>query len=161
MCFLCGQPHVIHNYYISAGINPKVATDNLDETKKIYGEPLSIEEELVVGSSTERLIFMRYSGFSIIFETEDNLHFQYVGFELHDSSKKIRNDIHVGSSREQIIKAYENCPGIEAWKSNNCKKGDLLWDSGNINFFSNILEFEYDENDIVTKIRYYPGDAKK
>ena len=160
VCALCGQAHVIHDYYRATGITRRVEVNDINITKQIYGEPQYVNEELVPGDSSDYYVFLHYDGFSIFFITEDHEFFEYCGFELYSPNRRIRKDIGVGSTREEIITAYRRCPSIEAWKNNGWKKGDELWDSGSINFFGNILEFEYDDNDIVQRIRYYPGDSR-
>lgn len=160
VCILCGRPHVIHDYYRATGISRKVETNDVEVTKEIYGEPKSVEEELIPGSESNYYVFLHYDGFSIVFSTEDHNSYVYNGFELYSPDRKIRRDICVGSTREQIINAYRKCPSIDAWRINGWEKGDELWDSGGINNFANILEFEYDENDVVQRIRYYPGDLR-
>ena len=82
-----------------------------------------------------------------------------VGFILYSPDLKIRHDIHVGSSRKQIIHAYRKCPTTtERYAEVNDEElGDSILDTGYHNAWENALYFTYDENDIVTSITYYPA----
>ena len=157
ICPLCRKSHVIHDYYSAAGIDPRVANNDINVTKEIYGEPNYVEKELVLGSKTLYWVFLHYDGFSILFQTEDFEQYDYCGFELDSPKMKIRWDIHVGSTRKQIIHAYRECPSINWWRVNGDKKGDRVCDTGVRDSWRNALVFTYDENDIVTCIRYLPN----
>lgn len=156
-CPICGKPHLIHNYYRAVGIDSRVANNDINVTKEIYGEPVSIENELVLEGHSLYWVFLHYDGFSILFQTEDFEQYDYCGFELYSPKMKIRWDIHVGSTREQIVHAYRECPSLDAWRVNGYKEGDHVCDTGVRDAWTNSLEFTYDENDIVTCIRYLPN----
>ena len=79
-----------------------------------------------------------------------------VGFILYSPDIKIRYDIHVGSTREEIIHAYRKCPSIVYPESNDGEIGDWVYDIGYRKDWDNLVKFTYDENDRVISIRYYP-----
>lgn len=157
ICPYCRKSHVIHNYYRAVGIDQRIEYKDISVTKEIYGEPLYIEKELVEGSETIYWVVLHYDGFSILFQTENFEQYEYCGFELYNPKMKIRWDIHVGSTREQIVHAYRKCPSISGWYVRGEKEGDSLCDTGVRNAWTNSLRFTYDENDIVTCIRYLPN----
>ena len=146
---------VIRNYYRAVGLDQRIEDDDMSLTKELYGEPNWVEEEPFF---SEKLIYLHYDGFSILFR-DNNQRIVYYGFELYSPDRKIRRDIHVGSTREEIINAYQKCPSIDYWERNGFEKGDKIWDCVDVNYFAHVLTFSYDENDIVTCIRYIPGDA--
>lgn len=156
-CPFCWRSHVIHNYYRAVGINQRIHNKDINETISVLGEPTYIEKELVLEGKTLYWVFLHYDGFSILFQTEDFEKYEYCGFELYSPEMKIRWDIHVGSTREQIVHAYRECPSLDAWRVNGYKEGDCVCDNGYKNHWRNSLEFTYDENDIVTCIRYLPN----
>lgn len=157
ICPICGKPHLIHNYYRAVGIDQRIEYKDISVTKEIYGEPLYVEDELVLEGYEAHWIILHYDGFSILFQTKDHEKYDYCGFELYSPKMKIRWDIHVGSTREQIVHAYRKCPSINAWKINGETIGDSFCDTGVRNAWTNSLQFTYDENDIVTCIRYLPN----
>ena len=159
VCRECGYLHVIHDYYEATGISRDTLGATPAEVVKIYGEPYYIyEEDKGEGWVCERYY---YEKFAIIFDSrkpeiknaEDCCG---VGFVLYSPDLEIRHDIHVGSTREQIIHAYRKCPSIVYPETNGGEKGDWLYDNGYRNFWDNSLHFTYDEENIVTSITYYP-----
>lgn len=150
VCLFCDYSHVIHDYYFLTGIDRRCAVDDPSVTVRIYGEPLSISEE-IRGVGDYR-VFYNYDGFSISFVTKDRENYKYDGFAIYSEKRWIRWDIHVGSSREQIINAYRKCPQI----LDLGKIGTAYFDTGKRNEWVNLVLFTYDENDIVTSIRYIP-----
>ena len=150
VCPFCFDTHVIHDYYFLTGINRRCAVNDPNVTVRIYGEPLSISEE-IPGTGIYRVHY-NYDGFSILFVTEDREHYEYDGFILYSEKRWIRWDIHVGSSREQIINAYRKCHAF----SNDEEPGNAYYDTGIRNAWINLVFFTYDENDIVTSIKYLP-----
>lgn len=159
VCRECGYLHVIHDYYEATGISRDTLGATPAEVVKIYGEPYYIyEEDKGEGWVCERYY---YEKFAIIFDSrkpeiknaEDCCG---VGFVLYSPDLEIRHDIHVGSTREQIIHAYRKCPSIVYPETNGREKGDWLYDNGYRNFWDNSLHFTYDEENIVTSITYYP-----
>lgn len=159
VCRECGYLHVIHDYYEATGISRDTLGATPAEVVKIYGEPYYIyEEDKGEGWVCERYY---YEKFAIIFDSrkpeiknaEDCCG---VGFVLYSPDLEIRHDIHVGSTREQIIHAYGKCPSIVYPETNGGEKGDWLYDNGYRNFWDNSLHFTYDEENIVTSITYYP-----
>jgi len=155
VCPFCLYPHVIHDYYLSTGISKRIAVSDINVTKKVYGEPLSVEEREIVRNEDGVFVLLHYEGFAVKFYTEDHQTYEYDGFELYSPKIKIRHDIHVGSTREQIKKAYRRaCPNISE-EYGPWKLGDSYFDSIP-NSWNDALLFEYDENDIVTSIWYNP-----
>ena len=150
VCLFCGRFHAIHDYYFLTGINRRCAVDDPSVTVRIYGEPLSISEE-IPGTGIYR-VYYNYDGFSILFVTEDREHYEYDGFILYSEKRWIRWDVHVGSSREQIINAYRKCPKV----LDEGEVGTAYFDTGKRNEWINLVIFTYDENDIVTSIKYLP-----
>ena len=159
VCRECGYLHVIHDYYEATGISRDTLGATPAEVVKIYGEPYYIyEEDKGEGWVCERYY---YEKFAIIFDSrkpeiknaEDCCG---VGFVLYSPDLEIRHDIHVGSTREQIIHAYRKCPSIVYPETDGDEIGDWLYDNGLRNWWENTLVFTYDENDIVTSISYYP-----
>lgn len=154
-CFWCLSSHVIHDYYLAAGISKRTMGNPPEKTIEIYGQPLWVED-----FGARRMIF-HYGDFDIIFWIADGENtcdsyddYAGSGFTLYSSKYQIRRDIHVGSTREQILYAYRKCPSINYYSA--C--GEELEDTGVRMAWTNVLEFTYDENDIVTSITYYPRD---
>lgn len=155
VCPFCFSTHVIHDYYWATGINKKIEEDDINATIKIYGEPLSVEEKKIIRNEHGVYILLHYEGFAVKFYTRDHQIYEYIGFEIYSPEIKIRHDIHVGSTREQIKKAYRKaCPNISE-EYGPWKFGDSYYDSIP-NTWDNLLMFEYDENDVVTSIWYNP-----
>lgn len=159
VCPWCPYSHVIHDYYAATGISRDTLGATPAEVVEMYGEPYYIyEEDKGEGWVCERYY---YEKFAIIFdsrrpEIEDAEDCGGVGFVLYSPDLEIRHDIHVGSTREQIIHAYRKCPSIVYPETNGGEIGDWLYDNGYRNFWDNSLHFTYDEEDIVTSITYYP-----
>ena len=159
VCPWCPYSHVIHDYYAATGISRDTLGATPAEVVEMYGEPYYIyEEDKGEGWVCERYY---YEKFAIIFdsrrpEIEDAEDCGEVGFVLYSPDLEIRHDIHVGSTREQIIHAYRKCPSIVYPETNGGEIGDWLYDNGYRNFWDNSLHFTYDEEDIVTSITYYP-----
>ena len=158
-CFWCLSSHVIHDYYLAAGISKRTMGNPPEKTIKIYGQPLWVED-----FGARRMIF-HYGDFDIIFRITDSAatcdsYDEYAGYGLtvHDPSYEIREDIHVGSTREQILHAYRKCPSIRGYISRDEEPGESLEDTGIRNGWENSLRFTYDENDVVTSITYCPCD---
>ena len=154
VCPFCFRSHLIHDYYFLTGIDRRCAVDDPSVTVRIYGEPLSISYEFTGDDDHPdfyRMLY-NYDGFSIIFFTTDRTKYSYAGFVLYSEKRWVRWDIHVGSSREQIINAYSKAHRIMDIGG----PGDAYWDTGYRNAWENHIEFIYDENDTVTSIRYYP-----
>lgn len=155
VCPFCFRSHVIHDYYLATGISKRIAVSDINATKKVYGEPLSVEERGIARNKHGVFVLLHYEGFAIKFYTKDHQTYEYDGFELYSPKIKIRHDIHVGSTREQIKKAYRKaCPNISE-EYGPWKFGDSYYDSIP-NTWDNLLMFEYDENDVVTSIWYNP-----
>ena len=166
VCRECGYLHVIHDYYEATGISRDTLGATPAEVVKIYGEPYYIyEEDKGEGWVCERYY---YEKFAIIFDSrkpeiknaEDCCG---VGFVLYSPDLEIRHDIHIGSTRDQIIHAYRKCPTVtERYAEvNDIEIGDSVDDTGIPMAWENCLNFTYDENDIVTSIEYYPGSRYK
>lgn len=159
VCRDCGQLHIIHDYYAATGISRDTLGATPAEVVEIYGEPDYIkEEDKGEGWVCERYY---YENFAIIFDSrkpgiKDAEDCGGVGFVLYSPDMEIRHDIHVGSSRKQIIHAYRKCPSIVYPETNGGETGDWLYDNGYRNFWDNSLHFTYDEENIVTSITYYP-----
>ena len=159
VCPWCPYSHVIHDYYAATGISRDTLGATPAEVVEMYGEPYYIyEEDKGEGWVCERYY---YEKFAIIFdsrrpEIEDAEDCGGVGFVLYSPDLEIRHDIHVGSTREQIIHAYRKCPSIVYPETNGGEIGDWLYDNGYRNFWDNSLHFTYDEENIVTSITYYP-----
>lgn len=159
-CHECGHLHTIHDYYEATGISRDTWEKRPAEVKDIYGEPERISVEVSRYTGQIRDIYV-YDGFGIIFgyrdpseeEAEDS---KAVGFALYSPDIKIRRDIHVGSTRQQITRAYWKCPSLYYYETNHHEFGDHVYDIGIVNFWENGLDFTYDEKDIVTSIEYYP-----
>ena len=162
VCFWCLSSHVIHDYYAATGISRDTLGATPAEVVDICGKPDYIYEENM-GEGAIRIVYS-YGNFGIIFSTiilaeenvEDSTGF---GIVLYSPNLKIRHDIHVGSTREQIIHAYRKCPTMteQYAEVNDEELGDSVFDVGYKNASRNYLQFMYDENDIVTSISYYPG----
>ena len=162
VCRECGYLHVNHDYYEATGISRDTLGATPAEVVDICGEPDYIYEENM-GEGAIRIVYS-YGNFGIIFSTiilaeenvEDSTGF---GIVLYSPNLKIRHDIHVGSTREQIIHAYRKCPTMteQYAEVNDEELGDSVLDVGYKNASRNYLQFVYDENDIVTSIEYYPG----
>ena len=162
VCFWCLSSHVIHDYYAATGISRDTLGATPAEVVEMYGEPYYIyEEDNGRGWVCERYY---YEKFAIIFDSRKP-EIKYaedcggVGFVLYSPDIKIRHDVHVGSTREQIIHAYRKCPTMTEQydEVNDEELGDSVFDVGYKNASRNYLQFMYDENDIVTSISYYPG----
>lgn len=158
-CPLCLYSHVVHDYYAATGISRDTLGALPAEIVEMYGEPDYVDEEY----KGEDLYSRRYHyrDFAIMFDSRDPSEVRAedcgaVGFILYSPDIKIRYDIHVGSTREEIIHAYRKCPSIVYPESNDGEIGDWLHDNGYRNFWDNSLVFTYDENNIVTSITYYP-----
>lgn len=152
VCPWCLYPHVIHDYYAATGIRRDTLYCHPAEVKKIYGEPEQILVEVSDYSGEIREIYV-YDGFGIVFGYRDPMEeaaedCKALGFALYSPDIKIRWDIHVGSTRRQIVHAYWKSPAFQGG-------GDQFWD-GYINMWDNGLDFSYDENDMVTSIIYIP-----
>lgn len=150
VCPFCFHPHLIHDYYFLTGIDRRCAVDDPSVTVRIYGEPLSTNEKYV--GADIYCVYYNYDGFSILFYTEDKENYEYGGFILYSEKRWVRWDIHVGSSREQIINAYRKC----CYDLEEGELGTAYLDTGKRNEWVNWVRFTYDENDIVTSIRYIP-----
>lgn len=166
VCRECGYLHVIHDYYAATGISRDTLGATPAEVVEIYGEPNYIDEEYKGGKLySERY---HYGDFAIMFDSRDPSEVRAedckaVGFILYSPELKIRYDIHVGSTRDQIIHAYRKCPTVtERYAEvNDIEIGDSVDDTGIPMAWENCLNFTYDENDIVTSIEYYPGSRYK
>lgn len=158
VCRECGYLHVIHDYYAATGISRDTLGALPAEIVEMYGEPIRIDEEIRPDGRL-RMIYI-YDGFGIEFSSKDpEQPEEAIGFRLYSPDLEIRHDIHVGSTREQIIHAYRKCPTTtERYAEvNNEELGDSILDTGYRNAWENALHFTYDENDIVTSITYYPA----
>lgn len=158
VCRECGYLHVIHDYYEATGISRDTLGALPAEIVEMYGEPIRIDEEIRPDGRL-RMIYI-YDGFGIEFSSKDpEQPKEVIGFRLYSPDLEIRHDIHVGSTREQIIHAYRKCPTTtERYAEvNNEELGDSILDTGYRNAWENALHFTYDENDIVTSITYYPA----
>lgn len=158
VCRECGYLHVIHDYYEATGISRDTLGALPAEIVEMYGEPIRIDEEIRPDGRL-RMIYI-YDGFGIEFSSKDpEQPEEVIGFRLYSPDLEIRHDIHVGSTREQIIHAYRKCPTTtERYAEvNNEELGDSILDTGYRNAWENALHFTYDENDIVTSITYYPA----
>ena len=162
VCRECGYLHVIHDYYEATGISRDTLGALPAEIVEMYGEPDYVDEEYKGGELYSRRY--HYKDFAIMFDSRDPAEVRAedcgaVGFILYSPDLKIRHDIHVGSSRKQIIHAYRKCPTMtERYAEVNDEElGDSVFDVGYKNASRNFLQFVYDENDIVTSIEYYPG----
>lgn len=159
VCPWCPYSHVIHDYYAATGISRDTLGALPAEIVEMYGEPDFIDEE---DKGEGRLCEMyHYKDFAIIFAardpvTESAKDCEAVGFIIYSPDIEIRHDIHVGSTREEIIHAYRKCPSIVYPETDGDEIGDWLYDNGLRNWWENTLVFTYDENDIVTSISYYP-----
>lgn len=159
VCRECGRSHVIHDYYAATGISRNTLGATPAEVVEIYGKPDYVAEE---DKGEGRLCEMyHYKDFAIIFAardpvTESAKDCEAVGFIIYSPDIEIRHDIHVGSTREEIIHAYRKCPSIVYPETDGDEIGDWLYDNGLRNWWENTLVFTYDENDIVTSISYYP-----
>lgn len=166
VCPWCPYSHVIHDYYAATGISRDTLGALPAEIVEMYGEPDYIDEEYKGGKLySERY---RYEDFAIMFDSRDPSEVRAedckaVGFILYSPELKIRYDIHVGSTRDQIIHAYRKCPTMtERYAEvNDIEIGDSVDDTGIPMAWENCLNFTYDENDIVTSIEYYPGSRYK
>ena len=166
VCRECGYLHVIHDYYEATGISRDTLGATPAEVVDICGEPNYIDEEYKGGKLySERY---HYGDFAIMFDSRDPSEVRAedckaVGFILYSPELKIRYDIHVGSTRDQIIHAYRKCPTVtEGYAEvNDIEIGDSVDDTGIPMAWENCLNFTYDENDIVTSIEYYPGSRYK
>lgn len=162
VCPWCPYSHVIHDYYEATGISRDTLGATPAEVVEMYGEPDYIDEEYKGGNLySERY---HYGNFGIMFDSRDPAterveDCEAVGFILYSPEMKIRYDIHVGSTRDQIIHAYRKCPTMtERYAEVNDEElGDSVYDTGISMAWENLLVFTYDENDIVTSITYYPG----
>lgn len=162
VCPWCPYSHVIHDYYEATGISRDTLGALPVEIVEMYGEPDYIDEEYKGGNLySERY---HYGNFGIMFDSRDPAterveDCEAVGFILYSPEMKIRYDIHVGSTRDQIIHAYRKCPTMtERYAEVNDEElGDSVYDTGISMAWENLLVFTYDENDIVTSITYYPG----
>lgn len=160
VCLLCMKSHVVHDYYYATGIRHDIIDAYPDYVEARYGEPKYVEE-IDAGEGYIKRIY-NYGDFGIIFGSfkpgeESFADCEACGFVLYSPEIKIRYDIHVGSTREQIIHAYEKCANIGFSESHGGKRGDSVRDTGGMNDWSNSLKFTYDENDVVTSITYYHG----
>ena len=158
VCRECGHLHVIHDYYEATGISRESLGCSPEEIVEMYGSPIRIDEEIRPDGRL-RMIYI-YGGFGIEFSSKDpEQPEEVIGFRLYSPDLEIRHDIHVGSTREQIIHAYRKCPTTtERYAEvNNEELGDSILDTGYRNAWENALHFTYDENDIVTSITYYPA----
>lgn len=159
-CPMCLYSHVVHDYYAAAGISRNSLGALPADIIEMYGEPEYIYQEYKGGRYfSDRY---NYGDFDIIFQSRDPAvesleDCRSVGFILYSPDMKIRYDIHVGSSREEIIHAYRKCPSIVYPETNDGEIGDWLYDNGYRNYWYNYLGFTYDKNDVVTSIGYYPG----
>ena len=166
VCFWCWSSHVIHDYYTATGINRDTLGATPAEVVEIYGEPDYVDEEYKGGKLySERY---HYEDFAIMFDSRDPTEAraedcEAVGFILYSPDIEIRHDIHVGSTRKEIMHAYRKCPTMtERYAEvNNIEIGDSVDDTGIRMAWENCLNFTYDENDIVTTIEYYPGSRYK
>ena len=140
VCPWCPYSHVIHDYYAATGISRDTLGATPAEVVEMYGEPYYIyEEDKGEGWVCERYY---YEKFAIIFdsrrpEIEDAEDCGGVGFVLYSPDLEIRHDIHVGSTREQIIHAYRKCPSIVYPETNGGEIGDWLYDNGYVEGFTN------------------------
>lgn len=162
VCFWCWSSHVIHDYYIATGIRRDTLGALPSEIVEMYGEPYYVDQE----DRGEGWVCDRYhyEDFAVIFESRkpeinSSEDCGGVGFILYSPDIKIRHDIHVGSTREEIIRVYRKCPTMteQYAEVNDEKLGDSVFDAGYIHASRNYLQFTYDENDFVTSIIYYPG----
>jgi len=159
VCLFCYRSHLIHDYFRVTGINKKILYQPPKVSIELYGEPNSIEKEVIAENSFFE--YYNYDGFAIVFWAKDDIDYYCLGFKLYSPKIKIRRDIHVGSTREQIIKAYRKCSIASVVDKDGSivdkdeSLGEAYYDTGT-NRWINLVEFEYDENDIVTAIRYLP-----
>ena len=153
-CPLCGGGHLIHDYYTLTGISRECVGNGPDTTVQIYGEPLSVDYEFT--GDEEHPGFYRmlynYDEFSIMFGTTDATNYSYLGFVLYSENRWLRWDIHVGSSREQIIHAYRKCIPC----TDDGELGNGYFNVGHRSPSETSVQFTYDENEVVTSIRCYP-----
>ena len=156
VCPFCFGSHAIHDYYLLTGIDRRCAVDDPEATVRIYGDPLSISKEFtgskgsIVNPNRYRVLY-NYDGFSIIFFTDDGINYSYLGFVLTSENRWLRWDVHVGSSREQVVQAYRGrIPCTE-----DGERGNGYFDTRHRSLFETYVQFTYDENDIVTSIRCY------
>ena len=154
LCLICFKSHVIHDYFYATGISRKCANDNLQPTLELYGSPISIEKK--ERKNGDFLCFYFYDGFAIVFLTKDNIEFKFYGFYIVSPEIKIRHDIHVGSTKEQIINAYIMCPSLKYAEKNGYQYGEYVCDNGYRNDERNEIVFVYDESDKVIGILYHP-----
>ena len=153
VCPFCFGSHAVHDYYLLSKIDRRCTVDGPEATVRIYGEPLSISYEFAGDRShpnTYRMLY-NYDEFSIIFSTHNRVNYSYLGFVLTSENRWLRWDVHVGSSREQVVQAYRGrIPCTE-----DGERGNGYFDTRHRSLFETYVQFTYDENDIVTSIRCY------
>lgn len=160
ICVKCGQWHVVHNYYAAIGLRCKERRPEYEDVLAQLGKPDEIRE-IIIPNGTHRVVF-DYTGFSLFFgppRDENEIAGPFSYMEIYDSKYKLSPNIHVGSTREQVIRAYE-----QVTADPSAPFGTSFCDYKlNHGLFSNYgivgtrrVGFEYDENNIVTMISYYP-----
>ncbi len=146
VCPWCPYSHVIHDYYAATGISRDTLGALPAEIVEMYGEPDYIDEEYKGGKLySERY---RYEDYAIMLDSRDPSEVRVedceaVGFILYSTEMKIRYDIHVGSTRDQIIHAYRKCPTMtERYAEvNDIEIGDSVDDTGIPMAWENCLNF--------------------
>lgn len=156
-CLKCSKFHVVHNYFSSIGLDGAFPTyANVVAT---IGEP---NEESLIENNGAKMRVLNYIKFALFFSTSsasDNSSSYFNHLEIYSPDIRLTKQVHVGSSRAQIIWAYKSATPDKT-KALGCAYGDYriidwLFDNlGEAN--TRYVEFIYDENDLVTEIHYYP-----
>ena len=148
VCMWCGKVHLVHNYYAGVGLYTSSKYPSLKTVLFQLGEPKEIRRE--VHNAGTRTVY-DYGGFSLLFDDGDG---SFYGLEIVSPVYKLRSNVHVGSTREQIIQAYSHVTPVKE-EPNGGAYFDYRLDRENYgDVWTNYVEFEYDENDRVTKITY-------
>lgn len=137
----------VRNYFTVVGLNWTGGIGNFttEDAMDKFGEPIRVESQPDARGKYQ-FIDLYYEGFVLCFmdaESYENAEFRIL--ELTGSKYRVGwRGLHVGSTREQVIRAYEYA---NVSQISECAPGE-----GYSDFYTNVY-YEYDENDIVTKIR--------
>ena len=157
ICIKCGKWHVVHNYYSAIGLEGSLKYENVVEK---LGEPDEIRRE--TRESGFRQVVLDYTKFALFYSMPDDpdaVVGSFFQMEIYDPECRLRSDIHVESTRAQIIRAYRGVTQIPQSLPGTAY-GDykvILWLYDNPgSAYTRGVYFEYDDHDIVTKITYAP-----
>ena len=144
LCLKCFQRHVVHDYCAAAGIKSTKYEDVIAN----YGDPVLIDQYPY--GEGKKYVRLEYDSLVFCYELVEEEKYYFKGFEVYTPDIQFRRNVHVGSTRNEIKHVYTNA---QAWTSDatmysDNPKGSCSWDR--------VVIFEYDSNNKVTCIKYYP-----